>query len=49
MSKIEYLIKFAQFLSLYSSEIMFRVNFIMDITALEDANTISVARPGKKA
>lgn len=48
LSKIEYLIKFGQFLTLQSSEIMFRVNFILDIAPLEDSNAVSVARPGKK-
>jgi hypothetical protein len=45
---IEYLIKFAQFLSLYSTEVMFRVNFLLDIAPLEYSNVITVARPGKK-
>ena len=48
LSKIEYLIKFAQFLTLHSSDVMFRVNFLLDIAPLEDSNAISVAKPGKK-
>ena len=48
LSKIDYLIKFTHFLSIHSSEIMFRVNFLLDIAPLEDSNAISVSRPGKK-
>jgi len=48
LSKIDYLIKFAHFLSIHSSEIMFRVNFLLDIAPLEDSSAISVSRPGKK-
>eukprot|EP00347_Sterkiella_histriomuscorum_P000058 403377346 len=46
LSKIEYMILFSIFLSLH--KLVYRVNFVIDISTMEDSKVIKVSRKGQK-